>query len=78
MATDKKLTYKDQRLTKDQQKKAKAVKQAGIKNFLGKQKTVTVPKKWLSSPDHVVAELAYITLRAVSYTHLTLPTICSV
>ena len=61
MATDKKISYKDQRLTKAQQKKAKAVKQAGIKNFLGKQKTVTVPKKWLSSSDHVVAELAYIT-----------------
>ena len=61
MAIDKKINYKDQRLTKAQQKKAKAVKQAGIKNFLGKQKTVTVPKKWLSSSDHVVAELAYIT-----------------
>ena len=61
MAVDKKIKYKDQRLTKAQQKKAKAVKQAGIKNFLGKQKTVTVPKKWLSSSDHVVAELAYIT-----------------
>mgnify|MGYP003625096904 FL=1 len=61
MAVEKKIKYKDQRLTKAQQKKAKAVKQAGIKNFLGKQKTVTVPKKWLSSSDHVVAELAYIT-----------------
>ena len=61
MSVDKKTSYKDQRLTKAQQKKAKAVKQAGIKNFLGKQKTVTVPKKWLSSSDHVVAELAYIT-----------------
>ena len=61
MAVEKKINYKDQRLTKAQQKKAKAVKQAGIKNFLGKQKTVTVPKKWLSSSDHVVAELAYIT-----------------
>ena len=61
MAVEKKISYKDQRLTKAQQKKAKAVKQAGIKNFLGKQKTVTVPKKWLSSSDHVVAELAYIT-----------------
>ena len=61
MSVEKKIKYKDQRLTKAQQKKAKAVKQAGIKNFLGKQKTVTVPKKWLSSSDHVVAELAYIT-----------------
>ena len=60
---DKRLTYEDQRLTKAQQKKAKPVKSAGIKNYLGKQETVTVPKKWLSSPDHVVAELAYITPR---------------
>jgi hypothetical protein len=63
MATDKKITYKDQRLTKDQQKKIKPVTQAGTKNFLGKQEMVTVPKRWLSSPDHVVAELAYITPR---------------
>ena len=63
MAIDKKIKYEDQRLTKAQQKKAKPVKSAGIKNYLGKQETVTVPKKWLSSPDHVVAELAYITPR---------------
>jgi hypothetical protein len=63
MATDKKITYEDQRLTKAQQKKIKPVKQAGTKNFLGKQEMVTVPKKWLSSSDHVVAELAYITPR---------------
>ena len=63
MATDKKITYKDQRLTKAQQKKAKPVNQGGGPNYLGKQETVTVPKKWLSSPDHVVAELAYITPR---------------
>ncbi len=63
MATDKKLTYNDQRLTKDQQKKIKPANQGGGPNYLGKQETVTVPKKWLSSPDHVVAELAYITPR---------------
>jgi len=63
MATDKKITYEDQRLTKAQQKKAKPVNQGGGANYLGKQETVTVPKKWLSSPDHVVAELAYITPR---------------
>ena len=63
MAIDKKITYEDQRLTKAQQKKAKPVKQGGGPNYLGKQETVTVPKKWLSSPDHVVAELAYITPR---------------
>ena len=61
MATDKKITYEDQRLTKDQQKKIKPANQGGGPNYLGKQETVTVPKKWLSDPDHVVAELAYIT-----------------
>ena len=60
---DKKLKYKDQKLTKAQQKKAKAINSAGIKNYINEQETVTVPKKWLSSPDHVVAELAYITPR---------------
>ena len=63
MAIDKKITYEDQRLTKAQQKKVKPVNQGGGPNYLGKQETVTVPKKWLSSPDHVVAELAYITPR---------------
>ena len=63
MTVDKKIKYNDQRLTKDQQKKIKPVVQAGTKNFLGKQEMVTVPKKWLSSSDHVVAELAYITPR---------------
>jgi hypothetical protein len=60
---DKRLKYKDQKLTKAQQKKTKPANQGGGPNYLGKQKTVTVPKKWLSSPDHVVAELAYITPR---------------
>jgi len=59
----KKISYKDQRLTKAQQKKSKAIISAGIKNYIGEQENVTVPKKWLSSPDHVVAELAYITPR---------------
>ena len=63
MATEKKITYEDQRLTKDQQKKIKPANQGGGPNYLGKQETVTVPKKWLSDPDHVVAELAYITPR---------------
>ncbi len=58
-----KVKYKDQRLTKAQQKKIKPANQGGGPNYLGKQETVTVPKKWLSSPDHVVAELAYITPR---------------
>tara|TARA_R110002072_G_scaffold181918_1_gene338128 strand:+ start:56 stop:1399 length:1344 start_codon:yes stop_codon:yes gene_type:complete len=63
MAIDKKINYKDKRLTKAQQKKIKPVNQGGGPNYLGKQETATVPKKWLSSPDHVVAELAYITPR---------------
>jgi hypothetical protein len=53
----------DKRLTAEEKKKIKPVVQAGTKNFLGKQEMVTVPKKWLSSSDHVVAELAYITPR---------------
>ena len=63
MSVEKKINYKDKKLTKAQQKKAKAINSAGIKNYLNEQETVTVPKKWLSSPDHVVAELAYITPR---------------
>ena len=42
-------------------KKVKPKKVNGIVNYLGNTETVTVPKQWLSSPDHVVAELAYIT-----------------
>lgn len=55
--------YKDQRLTNSQKKNIKPAIQGGGYNYLGKQETVTVPKKWLSDPDHVVAELAYITPR---------------
>jgi len=61
MSVDKKIKYKDQRLTKAQQKKTKAVKQAGATNFLGKQEMVKAPKFWLSEPGHVKAKLAYIT-----------------
>ena len=53
----------DKRLTNEEKKKIKPVNQGGGPNYLGKQETVTVPKKWLSDPDHVVAELAYITPR---------------
>ena len=53
----------DKRLTATEKKKIKPVNQGGGPNYLGKQETVTVPKKWLSDPDHVVAELAYITPR---------------
>ena len=50
-------TGKDIRLNK----KVKPKKLKGGYNYLGDVETVTVPKQWLSSPDHVVAELAYIT-----------------
>mgnify|MGYP003663945067 FL=1 len=63
MMKPKKKSYKDQSLTKAEQKKTKPVNQGGGPNYLGKQEEVTTPKKWLSSPDHVVAELAYITPR---------------
>ena len=55
--------YQDQRLTSSQKKKIKPAIQGGGYNYLGEQEEVTVPKKWLSDPDHVVAELAYITPR---------------
>ena len=35
--------------------------QGGAKNYLGKQKEVTAPIKWKSSPDSPETELAYIT-----------------
>jgi hypothetical protein len=35
--------------------------QGGVQNHLGKQKMVTVPKKWQSAKDHPKTELAYIT-----------------
>ena len=63
MSIDKKINYEDQRLTEKQKKTIKPANQGGGPNYLGKQETVTVPKKWLSDPDHVVAELAYITPR---------------
>lgn len=46
MAVDKKINYEVQ---------------GGVKNYLGKQKEVTAPVKWKSSPDHPETELAYIT-----------------
>ena len=63
MMQSKKKNYKDQKLTAAQKKKIKPANQGGGPNYLGKEETVTVPKKWLSDPDHVVAELAYITPR---------------
>jgi hypothetical protein len=55
--------YQDQRLTASQKKKIKPAIQGGGYNYLGEQEEVTVPRKWLSDPDHVVAELVYITPR---------------
>ena len=46
MAIDKKISYEVQ---------------GGVKNYLGKQKEVTAPVKWKSSPNHPETELAYIT-----------------
>ena len=46
MSVDKKINYEVQ---------------GGVKNYLGKQKEVTAPVKWKSSPDHPETELAYIT-----------------
>ena len=54
-------SYKDKRLSSTEKKTIKPAIQGGGPNYLGKQEEVTVPKKWLSDPDHVVAELAYIT-----------------
>ena len=39
----------------------KPVKQGGVLNYLGKQKTVNAPRHWRSSPKHPIAHLAYIT-----------------
>ena len=46
MTVDKKISYEVQ---------------GGVKNYLGKQKQVTAPLKWKSSPDSPETELAYIT-----------------
>jgi hypothetical protein len=46
---------------KSKNKKRNYSMQGGVRNYLGKQKTVTVPKKWQSAPDHPETELAYIT-----------------
>ena len=46
MTVDKKISYEVQ---------------GGVKNYLGKQKEVTAPIKWKSSPDSPETELAYIT-----------------
>ena len=45
----------------DKSLRMKVPKQGGVKNYLGKQKMVTAPKKWKSAPNHPDTELAYIT-----------------
>ena len=49
MSVDKKINYEMQGDEKP------------ARNYLGKQKTVTVPVKWKSSPEAPATELAYIT-----------------
>jgi hypothetical protein len=46
--------YQDQRLTASQKKKIKPAIQGGGYNYLGEQEEVTVPRKWLSDPDHLL------------------------
>ena len=41
--------------------KTKPVKQGGVFNYLGKQKIVSAPRRWRSSPKHPIAHLSYIT-----------------
>ena len=41
--------------------KTKPVKQGGVLNYLGKQKTVNTPIRWRSGPTHPETHLAYIT-----------------
>ena len=55
---EKKISYD---INIEKPSKTKPVKQGGVLNYLGKQKTVNVPVKWRSSKDHPIAHLAYIT-----------------
>ena len=55
---EKKITYD---INIEKPSKTKPVKQGGVLNYLGKQKTVNAPVKWRSSKEHPVAHLAYIT-----------------
>jgi len=55
---EKKINYS---INIEKPSKTKPIKQGGVLNFLGKQKTVNAPVKWRSSKDHPVAHLAYIT-----------------
>jgi hypothetical protein len=55
---EKKISYE---INIEKPSKTKPVKQGGVFNYLGKQKTVNAPVKWRSSKDHPIAKLAYIT-----------------
>lgn len=55
---EKKISYE---INIEKPSKAKPVKQGGVLNYLGKQKTVNAPIHWRSSPKHPIAHLAYIT-----------------
>jgi len=55
---EKKISYE---INVEKPSKTKPVKQGGVLNYLGKQKTVSAPVKWRSSKDHPIAHLAYIT-----------------
>jgi hypothetical protein len=55
---EKKISYD---INIEKPSKTKPVKQGGVLNYLGKQKTVNAPVRWRSSKDHPIAKLAYIT-----------------
>jgi len=55
---EKKISYE---INIEKPSKTKPVKQGGVFNYLGKQKTVNAPVRWRSSKDHPIAKLAYIT-----------------
>jgi hypothetical protein len=55
---EKKISYE---INIEKPSKTKPVKQGGVLNYLGKQKTVNAPVKWRSSKDHPIAHLSYIT-----------------
>ena len=55
---EKKISYD---INIEKPSKTKPVKQGGVLNYLGKQKTVNAPVKWRSSKDHPIAHLSYIT-----------------
>ena len=55
---EKKISYD---INIEKPSKTKPVKQGGVLNYLGKQKTVSAPRRWRSSADHPIAHLAYIT-----------------